>query len=431
MKTGKKHVSGILIVYHLPIFYKQGATVQEHIFSFIEHSEFPIYGVNTELAFPKDLAKYSFDAIILHYSVFAAGHTYEFSSAFLNYLREHHDTPKIAFFQDDYRNCQKRFKFIDEYNIDTVYTCMPEKYHDLVYKKYSNASTVFTTLTGYVTPELPQIARKFRKPSSERTIDIGYRARQLDYYMGIGAQEKHEIGEKFLKISQEKGFDLALDIEVQDQKRLYGDDWYRFMGDCKGMLGVESGVSIIDVEDKVKEGCDAILKENPNITFQEIYDMYLHEWDNKLPYRTISPRHFEAAAFKTCQILFEGEYSGILKPNVHYIPLKKDFSNIDEVIQAFKNDDFRNQIVENAYNDFIDTDQYGYRAFINQEFDVYLKSLGLTPQTIAEDIHQKLLALGNYSNAKHLKYVVTNFWKWNFPGRKVIVPFVKKMVGHK
>jgi len=431
MKTNKTHISGILILYHLPIFYKQAATVKEHIFSFIKHSEFPIYGVNTELAFPKDLSKYSFDAIILHYSLFATGHTYEFSPAFLNYLRENQDTTKLAFFQDDYRNCQKRFKFINDHNIDTVYTWQPEKNRDLVYKKYTNASNVFTTLTGYVTPELPHIAKKFRKPTSERTIEIGYRARQLDYYMGIGAQEKHEIGEKFLKIAQEKEYDLILDIEVQDQKRLYGDDWYRFMGNCKGMLGVESGVSIVDVEDKVRKGCDAILKENPSITFQEMYDQFLHEWDNKLPARSLSPRHFEAAAFKTCQILFEGEYSGILKPNVHYISLKKDFSNVDEVVQAFKNDDFRNQIVENAYNDLIDANKYGYEAFIHDEVDSYLKDIGLVPQSIDQDTHKKLLELGNHSSAKHLKYVATNFWKWNFPGRKTIVPFVKKMVGHK
>ena len=47
--------------------------------------------------------------------------------------------------------------------------------------------------------------------------------------------------------------------------------------------------------------------------------------------RTISPRHFEAAAFRVCQVLFEGRYAGVMEPMRHYIPLRKDFSNFDEV----------------------------------------------------------------------------------------------------
>ncbi|MBT8506740.1 hypothetical protein B1F79_04690 [Coxiella-like endosymbiont of Rhipicephalus sanguineus] len=55
----------------------------------------------------------------------------------------------------------------------------------------------------------------------------------------------------------------------------------------------------------------------------------------KIDYNQISPRHFEAVATKTLQILYEGEYSNILKPWVHYVPLKKDYSNFDEVCNFF------------------------------------------------------------------------------------------------
>ena len=59
-------------------------------------------------------------------------------------------------------------------------------------------------------------------------------------------------------------------------------------------------------------------------------------WDWKIPYRTISPRNFEAAAFRVCQILYEGHYSGVMEPMRHYIPLRKDFSNFDEVVERFR-----------------------------------------------------------------------------------------------
>ena len=45
---------------------------------------------------------------------------------------------------------------------------------------------------------------------------------------------------------------------------------------------------------------------------------------------------FETAAFRVCLILFPGSYSGILKPNIHFIELEKDFSNISEVLDQMK-----------------------------------------------------------------------------------------------
>ena len=47
----------------------------------------------------------------------------------------------------------------------------------------------------------------------------------------------------------------------------------------------------------------------------------------------ISPRNIEAALSKTVQIALIDSYSNIMSPDVHYIPLNKDYSNIDEVIK--------------------------------------------------------------------------------------------------
>ena len=39
----------------------------------------------------------------------------------------------------------------------------------------------------------------------------------------------------------------------------------------------------------------------------------------------ISPKMFEAISLGTVLVMFEGKYSNILKPDLHYISLKKDF----------------------------------------------------------------------------------------------------------
>ncbi len=86
--------------------------------------------------------------------------------------------------------------------------------------------------------------------------------------------------------------------------------------------------SIFDIDDTVRPQYERLTAEHPGISFDEAYAKLLHRFEDKIRYRTISPRHFEAAAFRVCQILFEGRYSEIMQPMIHYIPLKKDFSNV-------------------------------------------------------------------------------------------------------
>src|SRR5262249_12503824 len=69
---------------------------------------------------------------------------------------------------------------------------------------------------------------------------------------------------------------------------------------------------------------------------------------------------------KTCQILVEGEYSGVLEPDRHYIPLKRDFSNLDEVLDKLRDRHLVDEMVERAFNDIYLSGQYSYRAFAHQ-----------------------------------------------------------------
>ena len=48
-------------------------------------------------------------------------------------------------------------------------------------------------------------------------------------------------------------------------------------------------------------------------------------WDS-YAFFAISPRHLEAVVTKTAQVLVEGSYSGVLEPERHYIPVRRDFS---------------------------------------------------------------------------------------------------------
>ena len=95
------------------------------------------------------------------------------------------------------------------------------------------------TLTGYVSDDLRRAAARFGKPDDQRTVDVGYRGRPLPPYLGRGGQEKDEIGRRFRELAAGTG--LRLDIKGAEADRLYGDAWYRFIANCRCVLGVESG----------------------------------------------------------------------------------------------------------------------------------------------------------------------------------------------
>jgi hypothetical protein len=149
-------------------------------------------------------------------------------------------------------------------------------------------------------------------------------------------------------------------------------------------LGVEAGVSIFDVEDVARNETEKLLARQPDMSFEEISERLLYQWEDNIFYRTISPRHFEAAAFRVCQILFEGRYSGLMEPMIHYIPLKKDFSNFDDCLRMFQDKQLRRQLTENAHRDLIASGKYSYRSFI-EGFDAELLKEGMRPEVTADE----------------------------------------------
>jgi hypothetical protein len=158
------------------------------------------------------------------------------------------------------------------------------------------------------------------------------------------------------------GRGLTLDVATGEADRLYGDDWYRFLANCRCVLGVESGVSCFDLEDEV---FGEWLERTSNGQPVGLDDLRtLPRWEDRVYYRTISPRHFEAAALRVCQVLFEGRYSGAMEPMRHYIPLAKDFSNLDQVIDLIRDPDVRRELTENAYRDLIESGEWGYARLI-------------------------------------------------------------------
>jgi len=359
----RKSINGILIIYHHYLG-PYASMIKDLVSAFENHSRFKVWAVNVELGFPKALRDYEFGVIVLHYSLFG-WLPFFLSEEFLGYLGESGSSYKVAFFQDEYRYWPERSELLNRYKVDCVYTCIEPSYFKDTYERYTKVPRLLNYIPGYVSDEMVKWAGEVSKRDGSRGIDIGYRGRQSYHYMGRAAREKHEIGSRFLELAS--GLGLRMDISSEEQKRIYGKQWLEFLGNCRATLGVEAGVSIFDIDNVIIPQYQRMVAEKPEMDFEEVYEKLLCRYDGKgIYYRTISPRAFEAAAVRTCQILFEGRYSGILKPMVHYIPLKKDFSNFDDVIRMYRDESFRRELTENAYRDLIASGEYSYRQFIKR-----------------------------------------------------------------
>jgi hypothetical protein len=374
-----------VVIYHRPDYkltpspFVDAATVREHIHAFAMHSRFPVWEVNTDFGFPRGLANVQPAVIVLHYSLFGSGR-YLLGAKMHEYVRIS-DAFKIAFFQDEFHHCRKRFEFVNDAGVDLVYTHVREQDIPHVWGRYTPHATARFNYPGYVDHAMLAAAERFALPEDERDLDVGYRGRPLTPVMGSGALEKSVIGERFKELARATA--LRVDIATSEEGRLYGDAWYRFLGRCKAVLGVESGTSYIDLEDEVHLDYAKRVAEGRPVTLEALLEGPLGKWDHNFSYRTISPRHFEAAAFRICQVMFEGEYSGVLQPMVHYLPLKKDFSNFDQVVEWLEDGRLRAEITENAHRDLIRSGRYSYERFV-QGVDEELAAAGASAAITAE-----------------------------------------------
>ncbi len=419
-------ISGMLLLYHHPLA-ENAPTILEHVESFEKYSCFKVWKVNTELGFPPALEAMRFEIIVLHYSLFALLPFY-LDRHFLSYLDSCQESCKIVFFQDEHRYCPQRFDFINSHGIDCIYTLVEPDYFAATYQKYTRVQKIIYTLPGYVSDALINNAAAMTRPWQTRTVDIGYRARQLPVHMGQGAQEKHLIGQRVNELARGSG--LRLDIATEEHHRIYGDAWFHFLSNCRAVLGVEAGATIFDLDNRVYDAYSRLVDAGHSTASQAAYDAVAGSCEDAVYYRTISPRHFEAAAFRVVQILFEGNYSGIMQPMTHYLPLKKDFSNIENVTEMLRDTALCQALTENAYADMIASGRYSYQNFI-AAFDSELKRAGLFPCNDSRDTARVAQLLERGMPFRKIRARCRSLLHRPFPGRKalgfVLKPALKKI----
>lgn len=336
-------------------------TVKQTIFQYIEFSRFSVDLLNIQegiAEIPKEVMnKYS--AVVIHNT---ASYFIQNVNLINKLILKKYKGIKVLMKQDEHYQTNKFVDFIHQNKIDLLLTLWDTESANKIYKNGKNQQLhIMQFITGYV----PDEYKEFKCNIKHRDIDVGYRGSLQPMLFGRMAYEKHQIGDRFAIEAEQYG--LNCDISSRWEDRIYGDDWLSFLHNCKAVLGVESGSSIVDFDGTVGKKYDSYMRHNPDAEEREVLK-FLAPYEKDIQYRVIAPRHFEAIACGALQILYEGEYQNILKPYVHYIPLKRDFSNMEEVVEYIKNDEKRYPIIERAFQDIILSERFSFRSFV-KEFD--------------------------------------------------------------
>lgn len=332
-------------------------TVLHHLEAFHRFSRFDVSYVSST-----SKCRYRLDdfaAIVIHYTsrVCHPGHI---SPCWYEAMKNFKGV-KALYLQDEYENVHLARKTFADLQFDFVFTCVPDSEIEKVYPKRMFPKTTFVNvLTGYVPLDIDDIPEG--PPMAQRKTLIGYRGRNLGYWYGDLGQEKVEIGRRMKRVCQERG--LPVDIGWEESDRIYGDDWFRFLGSSRATLGTESGANVFDWDGSLRTDIQREVLRNPNVGYDEIRERFLKGREGEVVMNQISPKMFEAVATRTALVLYEGRYSDVLQPNRNFIPLKKDFSNVDDVLRKVQDADLLLEMTDRTYDDVVRSGRYDYQSFV-------------------------------------------------------------------
>ena len=364
----------LLVVYAVRRTHPLREAVRSHLYAWGNHSRLKVHYVNAAYGFPGFLVKrMPVDAVIFHNSFLGVRWNRSLLARFANrcgYLREL-NCVKIAMPQDEFLNTDQLNDFINDFGITHVFSCADERDWGRIYDKVDRVRVQFrTVLTGYLDPSTVSRIESMRLRDAARNVDVGYRAWKAEYWLGKQGRLKVDIADAFARAARNKG--LAFDISLDEKDVLPGDAWFDYLLRCRATIGAEGGASVLDHDGAVRQAVTRHLGNHPDASFEEVRSHCFPGRDGELALACISPRHLEACATRTLQFLVEGSYNGVLVPWRHYVPVKRDLSDVGQVLEVLGQPETVRRIVDCAYEEIVLSGKWSYSTFVREIEDSVL-----------------------------------------------------------
>ncbi|MBM3668330.1 MAG: hypothetical protein FJW90_12850, partial [Actinobacteria bacterium] len=355
----------VLVVYGL-LQHPLRATIRDHLYSFRRYARSRCFYLNLGVRrVPGWLRRIPFDAVIYHHTMTGQRMLPPVLSMQVRRARALHGiAPRsFAMIQDECIYTDSMSEFIEEFEVDDVFSVAPPSQWRTIYPTVDHQRVRFhQLLPGYLDEQTVDRIDGIVAAQGARPLEIGYRAWAGLPSLGSHGMLRVRLADAFAPAAAARG--MRTDISTSPDDTFHGDDWFRFLARCKYVIGAEGGATILDPKGELKLRAERFLADHPGASFAEIEAACFPGEDGKLALYAISPRHIEACATRTCQVLVEGEYSGVLRPGEHYIELRRDLSNIEQVLDLMQADELRAELTEAAYRDVVASGAYTYRSMV-------------------------------------------------------------------
>lgn len=349
----------LLLAHFTPRPHAVRLTTGQHLQALKRVANADVLAYNAVHGLPAWLRRLDFDVVVLHTTFLGM----RWNPWFERWRRRSDwladvDCLKVAFPQDEYWHAETLDSWLDELGVSVVCTVLDDAHRDRLYPRLAARAAFYEVLTGYVDDEAAERIRPTLVSAPDRPHDIVYRARNLPYWLGSHGQLKHRVGEAVAERAPAHG--LTCDISTRLHDTVLGDAWLRFLGSGRATVGAESGSSTLDRRGELQAEIEELLAGEPGLTFPQLDARMPPGWDG---YRffAISPRHLEAVVTRTAQILVEGRYSGVLEPERHYLPVRRDLSDLDDALEQARDRRRLDGMVARAYEDVYRSGRYSGR----------------------------------------------------------------------
>ena len=89
---------------------------------------------------------------------------------------------------------------------------------------------------------------------------------------------------------------------------------------------------------------------------------------------------------------------------MHFIELKKDFSNVQEVLDKIQNESLRNEMTDRAYQEIVLSKRYTYSSFVKEVFKICLGDQSAPKKSVRYPLLYRLNVLREWLLWKRMPY---------------------------
>jgi hypothetical protein len=254
----------------------------------------------------------------------------------------------VSFIGNEYDLMEQKIAFLRDSRADIICSQLTLEAAQYLYRELSHARIV-----GMPHALNPDVYQSF--PGQERHTDIGFIG--AVYPLWVGDLERTMMLMLTSEIAPLLG--LKHDIRLQNVAR---DEWAAFLRSTRAIVGAESGTYYLQRKGALLAEAKAWCNANPGAQFDEVETRFFQDRAGAPSGKTISSRHFEPIGTRTCQVLVEGAYAGMLEPNLHYIPVRKDFADLPDALRRAASDGERGEIVDRAWEHVMSGHTYAHRV---------------------------------------------------------------------